>query len=89
MGKKWVNIQPWHEVIISMDEGSMEDQPWPLWLDLVIELSHLALAFSCSINFYIYILKYKAIRRQHGIVETALGNWNVYQEVEKQQVLDP
>ena len=67
-----------HEVIISLSDGSMEDQPWPLWLDVVIELSHLSLSISCSLNFYIYIFKYKAIKNQ-GDLETTAANTMIQQ----------
>ena len=56
----------------------MEDQPWPLWLDVVIELSHLSLSISCSLNFYIYIFKYKAIKNQ-GDLETTAANTMIQQ----------
>ena len=53
----------------------LEDQPWPLWLDVVVELSHLALSISCSLNFYIYIIKYRSIRRQSmGVVGSFISN---------------
>ena len=66
-------------MIISLDDGKMEEQPWPLWLDVVIELSHLALSLSCSLNFYIYILKYRAIRRQAADPETTAANTMIRQ----------
>ena len=67
-------------MVFSFYGASLEEQPWPLWLDVVVEvliriiimkmkknlinveISHLALSVSCSLNFYIYILKYKARR---------------------------
>ena len=32
--------------------------PWPLWVDTVAVVSHLALALSCSLSFYIYCALY-------------------------------
>ena len=52
----------------------MEEQPWPLWLDVVVELSHLSLSLSCSLNFYIYIFKYQAISKPAADLETPAAN---------------
>ena len=37
---------------------------WPLWIDTVAVVSHLALAVSCSLSFYIYCALYRARRKE-------------------------
>ena len=42
---------------------SLTQEPdWPPWLDVLVEVSHLALTICSSLNFYIYMLKYRSIR---------------------------
>ena len=36
---------------------------WPPWVDQVTCLSHLALAFNSSVNYYIYYFKRQSLRR--------------------------
>ena len=52
-----------HEVVFSFYGATLEEQPWPLWLDMISIISHLALTISCSLSFYIYFGNYGLKRR--------------------------
>jgi len=52
---------------VETDDSSKEKDWWPLWVDQVTCLSHLALAFNSSVNYYIYYFKRRSLNA--GILE--------------------
>merc|ERR1712038_548589 len=54
------------EIVMAIGEDSdnFQEPDWPPWLDVLVEVSHLALTICSSLNFYIYMLKYRSIRMQ-------------------------
>ena len=44
-----------------ISEGISEEEYWPDWIRQVTNISHLCLTISCSVNFYIYSIKNKAL----------------------------
>ena len=44
-----------------ISEGISEEEYWPDWIRQVTNISHLCLTINCSVNFYIYSIKSKAL----------------------------
>ena len=42
-------------------EVNSVDEYWPTWVQYVTRISHLLLAFNCSVNFFIYYIKRRAL----------------------------
>ena len=45
----------------STTEVKSADEYWPAWVQFVTCISHLLLAFNCSVNFFIYYIKRRAL----------------------------
>ena len=54
---------------VSLNENSTESQNnsvpdesvyWPAWVEAITCVSHLLLAFNCSVNFFIYYFKHRS-----------------------------
>ena len=63
-GVKWVpnvwELQQTNQM--KDDEASMgQVMIWPIWVEYLTHTSHLLTTFSCSVNFYIYLLKVNII----------------------------
>lgn len=51
-----------YEVIAHFYYGATNQQPYPLWVEIVINLNHVALALNAAINIAIYICKDQKFR---------------------------
>ena len=49
--------------VVNHFQGSVHTGGYPFWVELVINLNHVALAFNAAINIVIYICKDKTFRK--------------------------